>query len=164
MGALRRALRDPETAARRGSGVRASLAPNYDHQHQNVRVEDGRQFGDLPEFVDFRYVARVARVNGAALAALARAPAAPANARIIAAQLTNDTEIRWDRGPEPDLAGYEVVWRDTTAPYWTHSRKVGDVTTYTLKGMSKDNFFFGVRAVDKDGNKSPVSFPRPATG
>jgi hypothetical protein len=136
---------------------------NFDHQHQDVRVEDGKLIGDLPQFVDFRYIARVARVNGAALAALASAPAGPANTRIIAAQLTNDTEIRWNANTEPDLAGYEIVWRDTTDPDWTHSLRVGNVTSHTLEGMSKDNFFFGVRAVDKDGNRSPVSFPRPAS-
>ena len=65
------------------------------------------------------------------------------------------------RTPEPDLAGYEVVWRETTEPEWTHSIRVGNVTSYTAEGMSKDNFQFGVRAVDRDGNRSPVSFPLP---
>jgi len=62
---------------------------------------------------------------------------------------------------DPDLAGYEIVWRDTTSPVWTNARPVGKATSYTIKGMSKDNYFFGVRAVDKDGNRSPVSFPKP---
>jgi hypothetical protein len=75
--------------------------------------------------------------------------------------LTNDTELRWDPSPDADLAGYEIVWRDTTAPEWTDSLFIGNVTTYTVKNKSKDNFFFGVRAVDKSGNKSPVIFPRP---
>ena len=63
---------------------------------------------------------------------------------------------------EPDLVGYEIVWRDTTAAVWTNSRTVGKVTTFTMKGMSKDNYFFGVRAVDRQGNRSPVTYPRPA--
>jgi Peptidase family M28 len=134
---------------------------NYNHQHQNVRVENGTQFGDLPQFVDFDYVAQVARVNCAALAALALAPARPADTRILTTRLTNDTDLQWAANKEPDLAGYEVVWRDTTEPTWTHSVRVGNVTSYTAKGMSKDNYFFGVRAVDKDGNRSPVSYPRP---
>jgi hypothetical protein len=71
--------------------------------------------------------------------------------------------LTWQANPEPDLAGYEIVWRDTTQPLWTHSRWVGDVTTFTLRAMSKDNFFFGVRAVDRDGYRSPVSFPTPQT-
>ena len=134
---------------------------DYNHQHQNVRNENGAQYGDLPEFVDYKYVSDVARVNAASLAMLALAPARPKNVGIVTARLTNDTDLKWDANKEPDLAGYEVVWRDTTSPTWTSARPVGNVTSYTVKGMSKDNFFFGVRAVDKQGNKSPVSFPRP---
>ncbi|WP_157248176.1 M20/M25/M40 family metallo-hydrolase [Nonomuraea typhae] len=135
---------------------------DYAHQHQDVRVEDGVQFGDLLRFVDFGYVARVAQANIAALAVLARAPKSPQNTAILTAQLTNDTDLRWTAAPEPDLAGYEVVWRETTEALWTHSRFVGKVTSYTLKGLSKDNFQFGVRAVDTQGHRSPVSFPVPA--
>ena len=134
---------------------------DYHHQHQNVRTENGIKFGDLPEFVDFRYTANVARINAANLAALALAPASPKDVAIVTARLTNDTDLQWAANKEPDLAAYEIVWRDTTSPIWTDSRRVGNVTSYTLKGMSKDNYFFGVRAVDRDGNKSAVSFPRP---
>jgi hypothetical protein len=133
----------------------------YRHQHQNVRVENGVQYGDLPEFVDFAYIAQVARVNSANLAALALAPARPKSVGIVTARLTNDTDLKWDANTEPDLAGYEIVWRDTVSPVWTNSRAVGLVTSYTMPGMSKDNYFFGVRAVDRQGNRSPVSFPRP---
>jgi hypothetical protein len=134
---------------------------NYDHQHQNVRMENGVQYGDLPQFDDFNYISNVARVNAASLAMLALAPARPKNVGIVTTRLTNDTDLKWDANKEPDLAGYEIVWRDTTSPVWTNARPVGKVTSYTVKGMSKDNYFFGVRAVDKQGNKSPVSFPRP---
>jgi len=135
----------------------------YEHEHQDVRVENGVQFGDLPEFVDFNYVARVARVNASALAALARAPGTPKNARIITANLTNDTQLRWNANTEPDLKGYEIVWRFTDEAKWTHTIPVGNVTDYTIKNMSKDNFFFGVRAIDNEGHRSPVAFPRPAS-
>ena len=121
------------------------------------------QFGDLPEFVDFAYVANVARVNAASLAALALAPSRPKGVTIVATRLSHDTDLKWDANKEPDLAGYEIVWRDTTAATWTNSRPVGNVTTFTMKGMSKDNFFFGVRAVDKEGNRSPATYPRPQT-
>src|SRR6267154_4779318 len=134
---------------------------NYQHQHQNVRVQDGIQYGDLPQFDDFNYIADVARVNAAALAALASAPARPKNVTFPSG-LANDTPIKWDANKEPDLAGYEIVWRDTTEATWTHSQSVGSVQTFTMKGMSKDNFFFGVRAVDKEGNRSPVTYPRQA--
>jgi hypothetical protein len=138
--------------------------PNEDfrHQHQDVRVEGGVQFGDLPEFCDFGFIARVAKVNAAALWSLAQGPGTPKNANILTAALTNDTTLRWQRGTEPDLAGYEVVWRETTAPEWTHVIPVGDVTTVTID-LSKDNVFFGVRAVDRDGHRSPVAFPTPAS-
>jgi Peptidase family M28 len=134
---------------------------NYQHQHQNVRIENGIQYGDLPQFVDFDYIASVARVNAASLAALAMAPARPKGVSV-ATRLSNDTDLKWEANKEPDLAGYEIVWRDTTGATWTNSRAVGNVLNYAMKGMSKDNYFFGVRAVDKEGNRSPVSYPRPA--
>ena len=134
---------------------------DYTHQHQNVRTENGVFYGDTPEFVDFEYTANVARVNLIALASLALAPAKPVNVGIVTSKLTNDTELKWDANTDADLAGYEVVWRDTTAAEWTNSIFVGNVLTYAAKGMSKDNYFFGVRAVDKAGNKSPVVYPRP---
>jgi hypothetical protein len=133
----------------------------YRHQHQNVRIEDGVQYGDLPQFVDFGYIANVARVNAAALAKLASAPGRPHGVGLVTARLTNDTDLKWEANTEPDLAGYEIVWRDTTSPVWTNSRWVGNVTSFTMAKMSKDNYFFGVRAVDKAGNRSPVTYPRP---
>jgi Zn-dependent M28 family amino/carboxypeptidase len=133
---------------------------NYQHQHQNVRIENGIQYGDLPQFDDFNYIANVARVNAASLAALAFAPARPKNVSV-ATGLSNDTELKWDANQEPDIAGYEIVWRDTTSPVWTNSKAVGNVLTFTMKGMSKDNYFFGVRAIDKEGNRSPATYPRP---
>jgi hypothetical protein len=136
-------------------------AENFAHQHQDVRVEDGIQFGDLLQFVDFGYVARVARVNGAALANLALAPTAPKEAKILTARLTNDTDLTWKANPEPDIAGYEVVWRESTEPLWTHTIPVGNATSYTISGLSKDNVQVGVRAVDRDGYRSPVAFPVP---
>lgn len=138
-------------------------AEDFAHQHQDVRVEDGKQYGDLPEFCDFGYIARVARVNAAALWSLAQAPEAPRGARILTSALTNDTELVWERqdpehGPRP--ARYEVVWRETTASEWTHVRDVGDTTRHTVD-LSKDNVFFGVRAVGPGGHRSPVAFPAP---
>jgi hypothetical protein len=135
---------------------------NFDHEHQDVRVEAGKQFGDLPQFCDFGYMTRVARVNAATLWSLAQAPAAPKGVGIVAAVLTNDTTLRWSRGSEPDLAGYEILWRESTAPDWTHVLPVGDVTTATVD-VVKDNVHFGVRAVDHAGHRSPVAYPQPVT-
>lgn len=134
---------------------------DYTHQHQNVRTENGVFYGDTPEFVDFEYTANVARVNLIALASLANAPAKPKNVGIVTGRLTNDTDLKWDANTDADLAGYEVVWRDTSDATWTGGTFVGNVTTYSAKNMSKDNYFFGVRSVDKAGNKSPVVYPRP---
>ncbi len=134
---------------------------DYTHQHQNVRTENGIFYGDTPEFVDFDYTANVTRVNLIALASLAKAPAKPKNVGMVTGRLTNDTELKWDANTDADIAGYEIVWRDTTAAEWTNTMPVGNVTGYIVKNMSKDNAFFGVRAVDKAGNKSPVVYPRP---
>lgn len=134
---------------------------NWQHQHQNPRIENGKQFGDLPEFVDFDYVEKVTRVNAAALASLALAPASPANVQMETFQLENNTTIRWKANAEPDIAGYKIVWRETTAPFWQHSKDVGNVTRATVEDVSKDNFIFGVVAYDKDGFESPATYPQP---
>ena len=134
---------------------------DYTHQHQNVRTENGIFYGDTPEFVDFEYTANVTRVNLISLASLANAPAKPKNVGIVTSRLTNDTELKWDANTDVDLAGYEIVWRETTSPEWTNSQAVGNVATFVVKAKSKDNYFFGVRAVDKQGNKSPVVYPQP---
>jgi hypothetical protein len=135
---------------------------NFNHEHQDVRVENGVQFGDLPQFVDFNYVARVAKVNASVMWALATGPSMPKNAQIVAIVLTNTTTLNWDANTEANLAGYEVVWRETTSPTWDHVIPVGNVTTVTLD-IVKDNVQFGVRAVDKAGNRSPVAFPATVT-
>jgi hypothetical protein len=134
---------------------------DYDRQHQNVRTENGKSYGDLPDYIDFGYIANVTKINIAALASLANAPAKPKDVGTDITRLTNDTDLKWAANTEDDLAGYEIVWRSTISPFWTNSKFVGNVTKYTMPDMSKDNYFFGVRAVDKDGFKSPVVFPRP---
>jgi len=137
---------------------------NFDHEHQNTRVVDGVQFGDLIEFVDFDYTARVAKVNAAALWSLATAPGTPKGVQIHTTPPgtlsgTNLTTLGWTANPEADVAGYEVVMRETTSADWTSAIDVGDVTTVTLD-ISKDNVQFGVRAVDQAGHRSPVGFPQ----
>jgi hypothetical protein len=137
---------------------------NFNHEHQNTQVVSGVQLGDLIQYVDFNYVGRVAAVNGAALWALATAPGTPKGLVIHTAPPptfsgTNLTTLGWNANPESNLAGYEVVWRETTAADWTNIIDVGNVTTVTLD-MSKDNVQFGVRAVDTAGHRSPVAFPQ----
>ncbi len=147
----------------RGYAAVRFTEPNedYHHQHQNVRTENDILYGDLPEFVDFPYVAKVARVNAVAAALMASAPAIPQGVGLLTRRLTEDTDLEWQAVQEPNVVGYEVVWRATTEAMWTRSRSVGKVTQYTFKGVSKDNYFFGVRAVDSKGRRSPVAFPRP---
>ena len=137
--------------------------PNEDfrHQHQNVRVENGVQFGDLPEFVDFAYTADVTRVNAAALASLAIGPAAPQGVLMENLRVENNTTFRWTANSEPNITGYRVVWRETTAPHWQKFEDVGNVTRTTVYGVSKDNVVFGLQAIDKDGNVSVATYPRP---
>ena len=134
---------------------------NFNHEHQTPRVVKGVQFGDLAKFMDFNFNDRVARVNALTLMNLADAPATPKNVRILVTNLTNSTSLKWDANHEPDLKGYEVVWRNTTDPTWTHVIPVGNRTSITLN-LSKDNVYFGVRAIDKSGNRSPAAFPVPA--
>jgi hypothetical protein len=133
---------------------------NFAHQHQDVRTEAGMRYGDLPEFVDYAYVADVTRINLAGLATLALAPAAPRNAVIETLELSNDTALRWDPVPEAGLAGYRIVWRETGSPAWQHRQDVGNVLRATLP-LSKDNLIFGVQALGADGNASMASFPLP---
>ena len=137
--------------------------PNEDfrHQHQNVRMENGVQFGDLPEFIDFAYTADVTRVNAAALASLAIGPAAPKEVLMENLVLDNNTTFRWAANAEPNVTGYRVVWRETTAPFWQKFEDVGNVTRTTIYGVSKDNVLFGLQAIDNDGNTSVATFPKP---
>jgi hypothetical protein len=140
---------------------------NFNHEHRNVEVINGVQFGDLAQFVDYDYVARVAKVNGAALWSLAANPATPKNLQIHTTPPAgfagiNTTTLSWDANPEPDLTGYEVVMRETTSPDWTSAVGVGNVTTVTLN-ISKDNVQFGLRAIGKAGHRSPAAFPQVAS-
>lgn len=133
---------------------------NYHHQHQNVRTEDGIEYGDLPKFVDFDYVASVARLNAATLASLASAPAPPANVHLLTKDLDNDSTVTWEASPGELASGYEILWRATTAPEWEHVKNVGAVTRATLK-LSKDNVIFAVRAIDNKGHRSLQVVPTP---
>ncbi|HEY0341558.1 MAG TPA: M28 family metallopeptidase [Steroidobacteraceae bacterium] len=131
---------------------------NFNHQHQDLRTENGIEYGDTLKFVDFDYVARVARLNAVALAALAAAPAPPAAVKVVTTNLDNNTTLKW--GAAEGASGYEVIWRETSDPNWEHVKNVGDTTTTTLE-ISKDNVIFAVRAVDKAGHKSLPVVPVP---
>jgi Peptidase family M28 len=133
---------------------------DFHHQHQNVRTENGIEYGDLPKFVDFDYVAHVARLNAATLASLASAPAPPSRVRLLTKDLENNSTIAWDAPSSEPSAEYEVLWRGTTSPQWEHVQKCGHVLHTTLK-LSKDNVIFAVRAVDARGHRSLPVVPAP---
>jgi hypothetical protein len=131
---------------------------HYDRQHQDLRTENGRSYGDVISGVDFEYAARLTAVNAVTLASVAWAPPAPTEARIGGA-VSPSTTLAWQPVEQADLAGYAVYWRDTTAPQWQHRRFVGNVTRFTLENVVIDNWLFGVAAVSSTGHESPIVFP-----
>jgi hypothetical protein len=143
------------------SAVRfTEMNEDFNRQHQNIRTENGVDYGDLPDFVDFNYVQKVARMNLSVLANLASAPAEPQNVGVITSGLTNRTQLKWDApamGKKP--AGYYVLMRETTSPVWEKKFYVTD--TKADLGYSKDNYFFAVQCVDADGHESLPVVPKP---
>jgi len=133
---------------------------NFAHQHQNVRIEKGVQFGDLTQFVDVAYVARVAQANAAGMASLAQAPIQPLDVGMQVSELSNDTSLIWTAPQDESIAGYRIVWRAPDATIWQYTKDVGKVEQYTLKGISKDNYVFGVASVGKSGAASMPVFPQ----
>jgi hypothetical protein len=136
------------------------LREDFHHQHQNVRTENGIQYGDSLKFVDFDYVAHVTRLNAATLASLAAGPAPPANVHILTKDLENDSTLTWEASPGGLATEYEVLWRGTTSPEWEHAQKIVGAMRVTLK-LSKDNVIFAVRAVDRAGHRSLEVVPVP---
>jgi hypothetical protein len=135
---------------------------NFNHQHQTLRTENGVEYGDLLKFVDFDYVAKVAKLNAATLASLAAAPSEPQNVRILTHALDNNSELEWAPAAfAPPNTTYEVVWRDTDALLWQHSQNAGAETHLKLN-VSKDNVLFGVRSVGAEGHRSLPVPPLPA--
>jgi hypothetical protein len=141
-------------------GVRIMEAhEHYDRQHQDLRTEDGREYGDVIAFVNFDYAARLTAVNVLALAGIAAAPPPPGEVRLAGA-VSADTRVSWSAVEDPNLVGYRIHWRDTTAPQWTWSRFVPAGTPRaTLEGIIIDDYLFGVSSVGRDGSESVVRFP-----
>ncbi len=137
---------------------------HYDRQHQDLRNEDGRAYGDVLSGVDFDFTAKLTSLNAVTLASLAWAPAPTMNTELSGA-VQPSTTLSWKKTAgksAQNLAGYRVYWRLTTEPTWTNSQYVGNVEQFTLKNIVIDNYFFGVASVAKDGFESPVVFPGPA--
>lgn len=142
------------------AGVRIMEAhENYNRQHQDIRTENGIEYGDVIEGVNFEYAKKLTSVNAITLAALASAPPAPANVKIGGA-VKPSTTLKWDPVEDENLKGYKVYFRDTTSPTWDNYRFVEAGTSeFVLEGIVIDNYFFGVASVGKDGNESLVVFP-----
>ncbi|SFF91774.1 Peptidase family M28 [Salegentibacter agarivorans] len=140
------------------AGIRIMEAhENYNRQHQDIRTENGIEYGDVIEGVNFDYAEKLTAVNAINMASLAWAPPAPENVEI-GGIVEPSAKLRWDK-VEADIAGYKIYWRETTEAQWQYSRFVGDVNEFTLDGIVIDNFFFGVATVGKDGHESVVVFP-----
>ena len=136
---------------------------DYRRQHQDLRTEDGIEYGDVVEEVEFDFARKLTALNAVILASLAWAPPPPSGVRIEGA-VRPSTTLRWEPIPPdraPDLAGYRVHWRPTDASRWERSVFVGDTTAHTLENIVIDNYIFGVSSVSRDGFESPVVFPGP---
>jgi hypothetical protein len=139
------------------AGIRIMEAhENYTQQHQDLRMEDGIEYGDKVKFVNFDYARKLTAVNAIVMANLAWAPPAPENVSI-GGIVAPSAKLKWE--PVEGATGYVIYWRDTTSPTWDYSRYVGDVTEFTLEGIVIDNYFFGVAAVNKNVHESVVVFP-----
>lgn len=138
-------------------GIRIMEAhENYNQQHQDIRTENGIDYGDVVEHVNFPYAKKLTAVNAINLAQLAGAPTRPQNVKI-GGIVAASTKLEWDA--VPGAVGYRIYWRDTTSPTWDYSRYVGSETLFTLKNIVVDNYYFGVAAVGENGMESVVSFP-----
>ena len=132
---------------------------NYNRQHQDIRTENGIDYGDVLEGVNFEYAAKLTAVNCLTLASIASAPLEPENV-MIAGAVQPSTRLKWESPEDDNIIGYKIYWRDTTSPIWQKSRFVGNVTDYTLKNIVIDNYLFGVASIGKNGAESLIQFPR----
>ena len=132
---------------------------NYNRQHQDIRTENGIEYGDVIEGVNFEYAAKLTAVNAICLAGMAWAPPPPSLV-MIGGAVQASTKLQWDPVNDPNLLGYKVYWRDTTAPQWQYSKWVGTETSTVLENIVIDNYLFGVVSVGKQGNESVVAYPR----
>lgn len=139
------------------AGIRIMEAhENYTQQHQDIRIENGIEYGDLIKFVNFDYAKKLTAVNAINLASIAWAPPAPKSVSI-GGIVEPSVKLKWDK--VDGAIGYKIYWRDTTSPTWEHSRFVGNINEFTLEGIIIDNYYFGIAAVGENGYESVVTFP-----
>lgn len=142
------------------AGVRIMEAhENYNRQHQDLRTENGIEYGDVIKGVNFEYAKKLTTVNAIVLASFGWSPKEPKNV-LIGGIVAPNTILKWDKSDDDSIIGYKIYWRLTTSPQWENSRFVGDVTSFELKGIVIDNYYFGVASVSKNGYESVVVFPK----
>jgi hypothetical protein len=130
---------------------------DYDHEHQTPRVENGREFGDLEKYLNFEFLGNVALANAEVLRELALAPAAPQEVTI-SGGVSPDAHLSWNAPADSERSGFEILWRETTAPRWAVLRFAPVAGETVLTGVSTDNHFFAVRSVGRSGARSaPVA-------
>jgi len=139
------------------AGIRIMEAhENYTQQHQDIRTDNGIDYGDTFEHVNFPYCKKLTAVNAITMANLASAPPAPEEVSI-GGIVEASAKLKWNK--VEGAKGYKIYWRDTTSSTWDHSRYVSDINEFTLEGIVIDNYFFGVASVSEDGHESLVTFP-----
>ena len=140
-------------------GIRIMEAhENYNQQHQDIRTENGIEYGDVIEHVNFDYVKKLTAVNAINMASLAWAPPTPTDVEI-GGIVAPSVKLKWKQENSEDVKGYKIYWRSTTSPTWDHFKYVEDVNEITLDGIIIDNFYFGVASVGENGHESVVVFP-----
>lgn len=131
---------------------------NYDHQHQDIRTENNKKYGDLIEFMDFDYLKTNTAVNVAVLANLAKATPPPKNVLMDVKELSNSTKLSWEKPTSGKVKGYQVLIRETSNPVWTE--RIFTTDTSITVPLSKDNYLFGVQSISISGNQSLPVIPR----
>ena len=142
------------------AGIRIMEAhENYNRQHNDIRVENGINYGDVLSGVDFNYAAKLTAVNVISLATIASSPKPPKNLKI-GGIVEPSVKFRWDHPVDDSVSGYKIYWRETTSSTWDYSRLVYKLNNYTLDGIVIDNFIFGISTVNSKGFESLVTFPQ----
>ncbi len=141
------------------AGVRIMEAhENYNRQHQDLRIENGINYGDVISGVNFDYAKKLTAVNAINLASLGWSPKEPKNVKIGGA-VKPSTTLKWKKSNDSSIKGYKIYWRETTSPHWDKSKFVGKVDSHTLEGVVIDSYFFGVSSIGKNNQESVVVFP-----
>ncbi len=130
---------------------------NYTRQHQDVRIENGIQYGDLIQFIDFEYLRKNTAMNLSTLANLASAPSMPEEVKIDVKKLGNSSYLYWKKTVSGNVKGYYLLMRETTSAFW--QKKIFTTATEITVPYSKDNYFFAVQAVNENGNESLMVVP-----